>query len=77
MNKGIIRFTPIGFQFSVSLLITAGSFAAIYRYKPEQAVSFLLGQKHDDKPLDNSPRAEKEIKETSQWTCKDVQDSPA
>lgn len=49
----------MGFQFNVSLLITAGSFAGIYRYKPEQAVSFLLGQKHDDKPLDNSPKAGK------------------
>lgn len=54
----------MGFQFNVSLLITAGSYAGIYRYKPEQAVSFLLGQKHDDKPLDNSPKAGKEIKET-------------
>lgn len=52
----------MGFQFNVSLLITAGSFAGIYRYKPEQAVSFLLGQKHDDKPLDNSPKAEKRNK---------------
>ena len=49
----------MGFQFNVSLLSTAGSFAGIYNYKPEQAVSFLLGQKHDDKPPDNSPKAGK------------------
>lgn len=49
----------MGFQFKLSLLITAGSFASIYSDKPEQAVSFLSGQRHDDRPLDNSPKAGK------------------
>jgi len=49
----------MGFQFSLSLLNAAVSFEGLYSYKPEQAVSFLLGQKHDDKPLDNSPKAGK------------------
>jgi len=52
-------FHNIGFQFKLSSLNTGGSFAGLYSYKPEQAASFLLGQKHDDKPLDNSPKAGK------------------